>query len=294
MIHRRRHALNRPWMYQTGVAVVRRLPRSFNRAWVRLVADWNHWRLEAAREQVRDNLAPVVGAHPAVLRPTSQRLFRNYAEVMVDYATFFGGSRPVAPVFRAAQGYEHLTGALAAGRGAVLVTAHLGFWELGGLFFRQQGLPMAVLTVEDPDPGVHDERTRIRRRMGIETITVGSNPWSSLAAARALRQNVVVAMLVDRYQGPDAVEVEMFGRRTAFAPGPALYARMTGAAVVPAFVLADGRGGYEGRVCPPVAMRFTDDRAADTRRNGQAVARVIEGVIREFPDQWYNFGPIWR
>ena len=140
---------------------------------------------------------------------------------------------------------------------------------------------------------MHAERTRIRAGLGIETITVGKNPWSSLAVARALRENMLVAMLVDRYSGPDAVTVELFGRQTRFAPGPVLYARMTGAAVVPAFVLADGRGAYRGEILPPVPMTFSGDRAVDLASNTQRIADAMGEVIRAQPDQWYNFESIW-
>lgn len=292
---RRRHLLNHPWMYQAGVAMVRRLPRGFNRLWVRRIADLNYWRLTRHRGNVCGNLAPLLGEDRRRLCRAAHRLFRNYAEIMVDYAFFFGGPTPdLEGFFRVAEGAEHVERALEAGRGVVLVTAHLGFWELGSLFFRGRDLPMHVLTLEDPDPGVHAERERLRAGLGIETITVGNDPWGSLAVARALRNNGVVAMLVDRYEGPDAVPVELFGRCTHFAPGPALYARLARAAVIPAFVLSEGRGLYRGLIQPPVPMEFSEDRAGDLRRNTQRLATAIGQVIRAYPEQWYNFEPIWR
>lgn len=293
----RRHLLNRPWMYQAGIAIVRRMPRAFNRAWVRCVADWNYWRLPEERSRVALNLEPVLGSDSRELQRSVRRLFRNYAELLVDYAAFFGApdAGPVVEAaFSLAEGYEHLEHALSRGKGVVLVTAHVGFWELGGLYVRSKGVPLAVLTLVDPAPGVHEEKLRLRARLGIETITVGADPWGSLAVARALRRNTVAAMLVDRYEGGDAVPVELFGRRALFAPGPTLFARMTGAAVVPAFVLRSGPGRYRGLILPPVSMTFTEDRQADLAHNTQRIARVIEGVIRAYPDQWYNFDTIWR
>ncbi|MEW6489179.1 MAG: lysophospholipid acyltransferase family protein [Thermodesulfobacteriota bacterium] len=291
---RRRHPLNHPWMYRGGVALVRHLPRRFNRTWARWLADLNFWRLRESREAVCANLEPLLGPDRRTLRAATRRLFRNYAEQLVDYAYFFGGGgRPAEGFFTRAEGYEHLEAARLAGRGVILATAHLGFWELGGLLFRQWGHPVHVLTLEDPDPGVHEERLRIRTHLGIRSITVSKDPWSSLAVGRALREGALVAMLVDRYAGPDPVSVALFGRRTRFAPGPALFARMTGAAVVPSFVLADGRGGYRGLILPPVPMEFSRDRETDLRENAQRLADATGGVIAEYPDQWFNFALIW-
>lgn len=281
-------------MYRLGVQIVRGLPRPFSRFCARRIADLNYLWLTGARRTVRDNLGPVVGAGGRVLRRTTLRLFRNYADVLVDFAVIFGGaSVSVRELFSEAQGYEHLETAVRRGRGVILLTAHLGFWELGGLYFNQSRLPVHILTVRDPDPGVDEERIRIREALGIRTITVGADPWNSLRVAKALREGAIVGTAVDRYRGPDAVSVPLFGRPMPFSPAPVLYARMTGAAVIPGFVVADGRAKYKGVVLPPVTMEFSVDRAADVARNLARVAGSVESVIRDYPDQWYNFEPVW-
>jgi Kdo2-lipid IVA lauroyltransferase/acyltransferase len=84
--------------------------------------------------------------------------------------------------------------------------------------------------------------------------------------------------------GPDPVEAKKATRSLL---------EKTGAAVVPAFVLRAGPGSYQGLILPAVSMAQTRDREADLRRNTSALARVVEDVIRRYPDQWYNFDPVW-
>jgi KDO2-lipid IV(A) lauroyltransferase len=291
----RRHLLNHPLAYQVGVGVLGALPRAFNRTLARVLADLNFLWLRKRRHCVAANLAPILGDSPRELRKATRRLFRNYAEVLIDYATYFGPRRgSLDAVFQGGHAHRHIESALGRGRGVLLVTGHLGFWELGGLYFRDRGLRVHVLTVYDPDPGVHEARVRIRERFGIKTITVGRDPWSGLAVARALRENGIVGIAVERYRGAGAIPVDLFGRTIPFAPGPAIYARLTGAPVVPAFVVASGHGVYRGIVHPEIEMPCSADREADVVEGTKRIASVVADVIRAHPDQWYNFDPLWR
>lgn len=291
----RRHVLNGPRAYRLVLRLAGTVPGSVSRWCARRVAEWDYLRSRAHRDAVGANLAPLFD-DPVERRAAVLRLFRNYAEALADCASFFGRKDALAAVgaaFEEGGGYDHLKEALELGKGVVLLTAHVGPWELGGIYLRSRGLSLSVLTLEDPDPGVHEERIRLRSALGIRTVTVAKEPWDALMVAKALRRNEVAAMVADRYKGPSPVRVELFGRPALFAPGPALYARLTDAAVVPAFVVRGGAGRYRGIVLPALGLECTEDREADVCRNTQRLARVVEEVIRAYPDQWYNFERVW-
>jgi lauroyl/myristoyl acyltransferase len=86
------------------------------------------------------------------------------------------------------------------------------------------------------------------------------------------------------------VEVEFFGRATLFSAAAARVWQHTQTAVVPAFVLQLDPGQYGCYAYPPIEM--TPDHTLE--QNSQCVADVFQGIIREFPDQWFNFVPIWN
>ena len=189
-------------------------------------------------------------------------------------------------------GEQHLLSARAPGTGVIVVTGHLGHWELGGLMLARLGLPLTVVTLEEPSSELTRWREACRRQLGIKTITVGpGHPFAFVEMMQTLRRNELIAMLVDRpYAGTGAC-VDLFGRKTEFSTAPALLAHHTGARVLPAFVLHDGQGGYRTMAEAPVAMETNGDLQATIAGNTQRIASVFESVIRRHPEQWFNYVP---
>ena len=175
------------------------------------------------------------------------------------------------------------------GKGGILVTAHLGNWELGGIILALAGVPLTVVTLEEPTSELTEWREAGRRRLGIKTIAIGSDPFSFVGIVSALRRNEFVAMLVDRPYGDSSVPVQFFGAETQFSSAPSLLHGHTGAAVIPAFVLQKPGGRYVSVLEPPVPMSTESPES-----NAQKIAAVFEAVVRRYPDQWFNYVPIWK
>src|SRR5205814_6646725 len=99
---------------------------------------------------------------------------RNFSRMLADY--FYYSSRPpraAKALLGSWTGYEHLTAAMEAGKGILLITGHLGNWELGGVLLAHRGIPMNVITLDEPSTALTAWRERYRRRVGIRTIPVG-------------------------------------------------------------------------------------------------------------------------
>jgi KDO2-lipid IV(A) lauroyltransferase len=130
--------------------------------------------------------------------------------------------------------------------------------------------------------------------LGIKTITVGpGHPFAFVEMMQTLRRNELVAMLVDRPYAGSGACVDLFGHKTEFSTAPALLAQHTGASVLPAFVLHDGRGGYRTMAEPPIAMDTNGDANKTIPTNTQRIATVFESVIRRHPGQWFNYVPLF-
>ena len=89
------------------------------------------------------------------------------------------------------------------------------------------------------------------------------------------------------------IPVRQFGRDTEFSTGPAMLAHHTGAAVIPAFVIQQPDHRYRAIACPPVEMAAGPLRAT-LQENTQRIANVFEVLIREHPDQWFNYAPLFQ
>lgn len=284
----RRHLLGRPSVYRCGIAVVDKVPLRLMYFVAERVAELSCLFYAGARRNVRRNLHAALAetgrrAGPRLVLST----FRNYARYLVDFGRLASaGKAAVLGELQSIEGTEHIERAMADGRGIIMLTAHLGNWELGGLFFATGDLPVNVLTKRDGLEEVDRIRDSYRRRFNINTIVLGDSPFAALDVMGALRRGEIVAMLVDR-SAPEGVEVEFLGRRFVFPTGPIRLARRTGAPLMPGFVVREGEG-YRAVAESPIHLTpdGPDDAAA-----ARAILRVFERYIRRYPDQWYNFVP---
>ncbi len=250
---------------------------------------------QESRDALRGNLARATGLAGADLQSLCRKNFCNFGRMLADY--FYCASKEPAAI-RALlsdwHGIDRLKDALALGRGAVLATAHLGNWELGGALLALDGWPINVVTLEEPSTELTEMRDAYRRRLGIRTIAVGRDKFAFIGLMQALRRNEIVCMLVDRPYAETGTPVELFGHATCFSSGPALLSQHTGAAVVPAFVLRTASGRYQAFTEPAVALEPSFDRQDCIASNTQRIATVFESIIRSHPEQWFNYVPIWK
>jgi KDO2-lipid IV(A) lauroyltransferase len=189
------------------------------------------------------------------------------------------------------EGDERVRAALGAGKGAIIVTGHFGYWELGGLAHPLVLPPFWVLARPLDNPLLHDLLERIRCRTGNHVIY---KQGALRRVLRALEQNECVAILIDQYaQGPEAVPVEFFGRPAPTTAALATLALRTGAPLLPAVALPLPGGRYrmvyEAAVETPPA-----DSPDPVRELTQRCTDVLEMYVRRYPHLWLWMHRRWR
>jgi KDO2-lipid IV(A) lauroyltransferase len=282
--------------FQLGLHLARILPRPIAQRLAPHLARAIMARRPAAREALRGNLRLVVGRDDAQLDMLCAANVVNFSRMLADY--FLCASTAGACAHRLLErwsGIEHIEAARARGKGVILVTAHLGNWELGGILLAQHGLPLTVVTLEEPSSELTRWRDTCRQRLGIQTIAVGpGHDFTFVEMIHALRRNEIVAMLVDRPYAGSGTPVTFFGQRTEFSTAPALLWQHTEAAVVPAFVLQSAGGRYVSCADPMLAFVSDANPRAGLVANTQRLATHFETIIRQHPEQWFNYVPIWN
>jgi len=186
--------------------------------------------------------------------------------------------------------------ALAAGNGAILVSAHLGNWELGGLGLADLGYTINMLTFREPDQKVNDLREKVRGERGIGIIYVDredSSPLAIIEAVNALRRNEIICLLGERDGSSHSIELDFFGRPTSFPVGAAYLALASGAPIIPVFVpLENGR--YSTLMDEAIYITGGHGQHSQSIRSGmQRLAAVFEQYIKAYPDQWFNLFDYW-
>jgi KDO2-lipid IV(A) lauroyltransferase len=244
-------------------------------------------------DTVTANLLPVVGDDPLRARRIARENYGEFAEKLVDLWRHEAGAAGAVVVEPTGQ-WEPFRQAIAAGQGVLLVTPHLGNWELGGQLLAGFGVRPLVLSAPEPDSSLTAMRAQARARHGVDTLVVGTDPFAFVAVIRRLQEGGVVALLVDRPVLGSGVEVEFFGRPYMASVAAAELARATGCRILPVHVVREGHS-YRAHVLPPVDYdRLLLGTRGSRRELSGRILRVFEPVIRQFPGQWFHFVPVWK
>jgi KDO2-lipid IV(A) lauroyltransferase len=178
-------------------------------------------------------------------------------------------------------------------RGALILTGHFGNFELLAYAHGLLGHPITLVHRPMRNPLVDRAITDLRARAGTRSLAKKS---AAKAALRALREHRLVAIPSDQNQTRRyGVFVDLFGLPASTTPGPARLAMLSGAPVVPVFLVRDGESDtHRIVVFPEVELIRSGDREADIIANTQRCTAVIEEMMRRHPDQWIWFHKRWK
>jgi KDO2-lipid IV(A) lauroyltransferase len=191
----------------------------------------------------------------------------------------------------AVSGREHIQTAYEKGKGILVLTAHFGNWELMPVLGAHLKHPCSYV-YRPLDAGVLETfLARTRTRYGGTKIP---KKRSFRKILRFLDEKGLVFLLMDQnVRREEGVFVPFFGQPAATNKGLALLALKTGAPVVPVFLVRE-ETGFKGLILPEVPLIDTGDKEKDIEANTLAYNRVIESVVRQYPEQWFWVHRRWK
>lgn len=186
---------------------------------------------------------------------------------------------------------HHVHEVLAAGKGLLVLSAHMGNWDLLCTLAPRFNYPTTIITKRIKNKGVNDYWMATRGRFGLKFVPAHNSYRQCLTA---LRKNEIVGFILDQNMIRDeGIFVDFFGRPACTTPGLAFMSAQSGAAVVPAFMLRQPGGRHRLKVLP--AIPPPPDRKPETiHAYTQRYTKVIEDMIRQYPDQWIWLHRRWR
>ena len=191
------------------------------------------------------------------------------------------------------EGLEHYLEAKERGKGVLVITGHLGAWELSSFYHSLMGYPMGML-IRRLDNRRLDEYVNGIRCMHGNFVLPKDDFGRGLLTA--MHKGGTVGILMDTNMTPPQGEfVKFFGIDACTGTGLAHVARKTGAAVLPGFMVWEPEEQkYVLRFGPEVEIPRTDDAAADILEGTRRCTAVLEGWIRRYPDQWLWIHRRWK
>jgi Kdo2-lipid IVA lauroyltransferase/acyltransferase len=191
------------------------------------------------------------------------------------------------------EGKEHLQAALKAGRGVLVLTSHLGNWEVlaasGPVLV---GTPVTMVTKRLKPAWLNRVFEITRSLLGVR---MAFEPKTMPEILRALKKNEAVGFVMDQYAGaPVGARVPFFGKAVGSHTALATLALRTGAPVVPAFAARQPGGRYLIRFEPALCLVERGDPDATVVGNTALFVRHIEAWIRLYPAQWLWIHRRWK
>ena len=222
-----------------------------------------------------------------------RQVYRNLGALLAEFCLMRHYSAERARTFIEYEGLQHYLDAQKLGRGVLVLTGHLGAWELSSFFHSLAGYPMGLVIRRLDNPLVDAFVNRMRCLHGNRVIHKDDFARGLISAMHA---GETVGILMDtNMTPPQGVFVPFFGLPACTASGLAKVALRTEAAVLPGFLLWDqGRRRYVLRFGPRLALTRTGDAEADVLANTAQFTATIEEYVRQYPEQWLWMHRRWK
>ena len=224
------------------------------------------------------------------LRKISRMVFRNFAKYLVDFFRFERLDRAYIDKNIKLENLHYFDQVLAKGKGVVVLTAHLGNWELGGVVIAQLGYPFWAVALPHKNKKVNDFFDGQRNRKGVKVIAMGKAVRSCITE---IRNNHMVALVGDRDFSEKGIVLDFFGKPMHFPEGPAALSLMTGASIVPGFMLRNPDDSFTLRIEKPVEFTPSGNKEKDLADLIGVYKNIIQDYVRKYPEQWYVFRKFW-
>ena len=279
------------WFYRGVAFLVRLLPLPVA-YWLGLrICDLFYFLNRRGRAAVRENLG-IVFAHQGIvpsnrlLDGCARKTFQYFGKYLADFIRYRKLTPEGIRERVSVQGAEHLEALRNTPRGAIVLTAHFGNWELGGAFIASMGIPLHAVVRPVPSPALERIFEFFREQRGLHVIPLAK---AGVGVAKALKRGETVALVGDRDFTGNGRPWKFFGRETSLPRGAAWFAHRLGAPIVVGFVTRAPDDTFLLRLHPPIDPAQIPTEEAIQEK----IAAILEDAIARDPCQWFIFDPFW-
>jgi KDO2-lipid IV(A) lauroyltransferase len=222
-----------------------------------------------------------------IIKDNFKNLGRSFAEIIKIY---YGIGRKIVDSVNI-EGIENFNQAKSKGKGILFLTGHCGNWELMSISASVKLSPISIVARPINNPYINKLVENARQRYGN---TVIYKQKAIKTVMRILKINGIIGILMDQAVIPDeGFVIDFLGRGAWTTKMPALIARKTGAAVLPAFINRTN-GGHKIKIYPEIELSKTDDLEKAAIEDMKIFSSYIEKYIREHPKEWLWIHRRWK
>ncbi len=279
---------------KAGYAVAKRLSdRTADRFAVALGDLGFRW-MSSRRAVATNNLRQALGQDLSddQINSIAKSVFENVSRTLIEVARFNRIGREGVRRIVTGDGEQYLRQARDYGKGALLLTAHFGNWELLGAWASAVGYDIDHLVGVQHNPRMHALINHWRKQMGAGVIEV--NQSSMRRVFQSLKANRLIGYAADQHAPAQNLALDFFGRKASVAAGPARFAVRTGCLVLPMMLRRESYDRHVLIAREPIFPPATGNEDEDVLNITKTYLRFWEDIIRQYPDQWLWTHKRWK
>lgn len=276
--------------YKIGQFLVQSLPAKAAYNFAVFVSDLQFYFSPRDRRAVRNNLRVILKSSTNMNKDTRE-VFRNFGRYLLE---FFRMSKMIDKKYIEEhvriKNLGYIDQVLKHNKGGIILTAHIGNWELGGIIISMLGYPMVAVALPHKERPVNDLFNSQREARGVKIVQTNG---AIRKCIETLKENKLVALLADRDFGVTGVAMDFLGKKALIPKGPAIFAQKTGSPILPVFFTREEDDKFnlifEEPIFPPQEGKEEEVIASLMKQ----YAAIIEKKILEYPTQWLMFRTFW-
>ncbi len=280
--------------YRIFIALIRNTSISISYFLIRIVAFY--YLLFSDRKAIKYYFRVIHGYGRS---GTIRSIYRSYCmlgEVLVDKVAMLSGAK--TDYSFCFEGEEHLRAMSAAGKGGLLIGAHMGNWEVAGQLLERIDTPVNILMREAEHEQIRELLEKVMVHKNLRVIPQKDDYTHLFLIEQALERKEFVVMHGDRYtDGANTVSLNFMGRQAQFPSGPLYLASKKGVPVTFVYTLKEGKTHYHFYATPgktyPYPARIKS-RKDEIRAMVEDYVSSLEAMLHLYPHQWFNYYNFWE
>ncbi|HZZ75077.1 MAG TPA: lipid A biosynthesis acyltransferase [Puia sp.] len=220
-------------------------------------------------------------------------IYKNYywfGQTIIDKIVLMSGMKN--PFRFDFEGEEYLRQMVSMNKGGLLLSAHVGNWEIAGHLLNRLGTDMHIVMYDGEAQKIKDYLASVTEKHSAHIILIREDLSHIYAIQEALNKNAFVCMHADRFlEGNKILNADFLNKPARFPAGPFLLARTFQVPVSFVFAMKDNETDYHFYAGVPKI--YTGDRESSIEEMLQNYSQCMENCVRKYPLQWYNYYDFW-
>jgi len=245
------------------------------------------------REAVVQNLRLITGKDSKECQELARKVFKNFGLYLVDFFRMPNLTKKDIRKRVKVEGIENIDTVLKQNKGGIILTCHIGNWEMGGVVMAMLGYDISAVALNHKHKNINDFFIRQREEKGLKVIPISHIMKRCVSA---LRRKGLLALVGDRDFTNNGTVMDFFGIPTSIPKGPAMLALKTDSPIIPGVFVRRDSFNYSLIFDRPIDLKEISgmDKDEIMKKANEKFVASMEKYIRAYPDQWLIFRRFWE